>query len=80
MQMTTADKLSQILDQLRAGNIHATLRHDREGAVSIDVAVPGQRWEIDVLEDGSVEIEVFKSDGEMHDEAKLSDLLERFSD
>jgi hypothetical protein len=77
---TTTDKLSQILDQLRAANIHATLRHDREGAISIDVAVPGQRWEIDVLEDGSVEIEVFTSDGTIHEESKLSELLARFAD
>lgn len=77
---TDTQELCELLDRIRAAKIHYTIRHDREGAVSIDVAVPGERWEIDVLADGSVEVEVFKSDGTIFGESKLSELFERFSD
>lgn len=33
----------------------------------VQVAVPGQRWEIEVLIDGTVDIEVFRNDGEVQD-------------
>ncbi|MEX2212818.1 MAG: hypothetical protein WD768_01735 [Phycisphaeraceae bacterium] len=77
---TETDSLYLLLDRLARAKIHHVIRHDREGAVSIDVTVPGERWEIDVLEDGSVEVEVFKSDGEIHPQSKLKDLFTRFSD
>ncbi len=76
---TTAD-LYALLDRLRRAKIHYRIRDDREGAVSIDVAVPGERWEIDLLEDGTLEIEIFTSDGTIHGERKLDDLFRRFSD
>lgn len=72
--------LHALLTRLQRASIHHAVRHDREGAVSIDVAAPGERWEIDVLEDGSVEIEVFKSDGTIFGEPKLKDLFARFTD
>src|SRR5256885_733912 len=50
----------------------------RDGALSLDAVVPGERWEIDVLDDSSVEIEVFKSDGEIYDESKINELVRRF--
>lgn len=77
MGTTTEDKLLTVLDRLRDSHVHTKLRQDREGAVSIHVAVPGERWEVDVLEDGSVELEVFRSDGTILGEAELDDLLQR---
>ena len=52
----------------------------REGAYSLDVVVPGERWEIDVLDDASVEIEVFKSEGDIYDSSKVNELLRRFGE
>ena len=40
----------------------------------------GQKWEIEFLDDGTVVIEKFISDGEMYDEIELSALFEQFSD
>jgi len=77
---TETDSLYELLSRLRRAKIHHVVRHDREGAVSVDVTVPGERWELDVLEDGTVEIEVFKSDGSIFGESKLKELFERFSD
>lgn len=52
-----------LLNRLSAARIPYTLRHSRADAVMIEVAVPGERWEIDFLEDGDVEVEVFLSGG-----------------
>ena len=71
--------LDSLLERLRAAGIHYRLRDDRESAVSVDIAVPGERWEIDLLGDGTVEIEVFKSYGTIHDGAKLEELWQRFT-
>jgi len=38
-------------DPVRSSDAHA----------SIDAAIPGERWEIDILDDGTVEVEVFKT-------------------
>jgi hypothetical protein len=38
-----------------------------EGAVMIEVAVPGERWEIDVLASGEVEVERFRTEVGVHD-------------
>lgn len=38
-----------------------------EGAVMIEVAVPGERWEIDVLASGEIEVERFRSEVGVHD-------------
>lgn len=78
--MTPHERLSRLLCRLKEARIYHQLRDTRENAVSVDVAVPGERWEIDVLEDGTVEVEVFKSDGTIHDESKLSELLQVFAD
>ena len=77
---TATDNLYSLLDHLREAKINYRVRNDREGAVSVDVAVPGERWEIDVLSDGSIEIEVFKSNGTIQDDAALRELFARFSD
>ncbi|MBI4602044.1 MAG: hypothetical protein HY721_08790 [Planctomycetes bacterium] len=80
MRTTATTSLYELLDRLRQAKIHYRIRDDRERAVSIDIAVPGERWEIDLLADGSLEVEVFKSDGSIHGKAKLGELFRRFSD
>lgn len=55
----------------------AVLRYE---AVAFLISVPGERWEVEMMVDGSVEVEVFASDGTIHDAAKLDDLFARFSD
>lgn len=74
------DQLLQLLDRLDKAHIHYTLMHNRFDAISVAVAVPGQRWEIDVLADGEVNVEVFRSDGTIYEEPKLEDLFREFSD
>lgn len=43
--------------------MHFTLTSVWEGAVMVQVAVPGERWEIEFFPDHTPEVEVFRSDG-----------------
>lgn len=82
MKATSAPtELSQLLARLRAAGLYYTLRDTREDAVvSVDVSVPGARWEIDFLSDGTIDVEIFRSDGAIHDECKLEELFQQFTD
>jgi hypothetical protein len=73
-------RLLSFLDELRRAKIHYRLDQHRDDAIMVEVAVPGERWEVDFLDDGSVEAEVFRSDGTIHDSSTLDDLLRRHSD
>jgi hypothetical protein len=44
------------------------------------VTVPGERWEIEFLGDGSVEVERFLSHGEICGEEALHELLHKYGD
>jgi len=46
----------------------------------VEVAVPGERWEIELHADGEIGVEVFKSVGGIQGSEALEDLFRRFSD
>jgi hypothetical protein len=50
-----------------------------EEAIMALVAVPGERWEIEFLSDGSVEVEKFISTGEIYGAKSLSELFARYT-
>jgi len=78
--ITKNGHLLEFLNALRDGKIHYRLSQHREDAIMVEVAVPGERWEVEFLEDGSVEAEIFRSDGTIHDESALENLLKRHAD
>ena len=80
MSRLDSENLLATLAQLRATKIAHSIHSYREDAVSIIAYVPGERWEIDFLVDGSVEVEVFASDGGIHGMERLADLFARFSE
>lgn len=80
MKKNVFNHLMAFLANLEKGKIHYTLTHPRENAIMISVVVPGERWEIEFLDDGSVEVERFISDGEISDETALGELLTKYSD
>ena len=69
--------LTSFLDRLDDADIHYSLSSVREGAILISVSVQDERWEVEFLADGEIEIEIFTSDGEIHDESMLDDLFVR---
>ena len=77
---TTLPGVLDLLRRLDAARLSYRLEQIRDDAICIQVAVPGERWEIELLETGEVEIEVFQSNGEIRDAHALSDLFARFSD
>ncbi len=68
-------KLVNFLNQLEQEKISYTLAHNRDETVMVNVAVPGERWEVEFFEDGSIEVERFISNGEILGEEVLIDLL-----
>ena len=70
----------ELLGRLEAAKIHFTLARHQEDAITIEVVVPGQRWEIDCYGNGRMDVEVFKSDGIVRDASAIDELLHTFSD
>ena len=79
-EINALKKLLALSDQLKAANIHHEVTRYREDGVSIIATVPGERWEIDVLDDGEIVVEVYKSQGGCRGAETLKDLFERHSD
>ena len=80
MNPTTIRDLLDLLARLKAAHIHYTLSDPTEGAVMVEVSVPGERWEIEVHADGRTSVEVFVSSGGVQSAELLDDLFRRFSD
>ncbi|MEM5014627.1 hypothetical protein WKH57_28365 [Niallia taxi] len=73
-------KLIDFLNKLELRNIFYKLNKVRDDAIMIEIAVPGQRWEVEFMKDGTVEIEKFISDGEFFDGKEIETLFKDFSD
>jgi hypothetical protein len=64
------------LNRLQEARIPYSIRHSRSDAVMVRVVVPGERWEIDFLEDGDIDVEVFRSvHGVVAADGLLDDLI-----
>jgi hypothetical protein len=74
------DRVVQIALLLQAAKIHYTMSEYREDAVSILATVPGERWEIDILEDGEVDFERFVTAGGVTGEAELKAFIKKFAE
>jgi hypothetical protein len=78
--MSSIEQLIELLARLRRAKIHFTLEQFRDDSLAVSVAVPGERWEIEVMSDGSLEIERFRSDGAISGEEALEELFKLCSD
>ena len=76
----TASKIHEFIRELDASRIHYALTSVREGAVMVQVVLPGERWEVEFFDDREPEVEVFRSDGTMFGPETLAELRERASD
>lgn len=77
------DRLPAVLEflaRLDAVSISYSLKSNRADALMVFVDVPGERWEVEFMRDGSIEIEKFKSDGTILDGRELAALFRDFSD
>jgi hypothetical protein len=78
MSQDNLSKLLGFLRQLEEARIAFELR--RDDAIMVEIAVPGERWEVEFLEEGEIEVERYVSNGHIADESALADLFARFSD
>lgn len=69
--------LTNFLDRLDNADIHYNLSSLRESAVMVAVSIPGERWEVEFMSDGEIEVEIFETDGDIHDESILDELFSR---
>ena len=69
-------KLLTFLDQLEQDKVWYRLEHVRD-SVMVLVAIPGERWEVEFFDDGSIEVERFRSSGEIEGEDALDLLMAR---
>ena len=78
--MVKGPSLLQFLRDLKAANIYFRLDHCRDDTILVDIAVPGERWEVEFFEDGLVDVEVFRSTGDLRDATALAELFEQNAD
>ena len=73
-------RLITFLNRLEEADIHYKLDKFNEEFIMVEVAVPGQRWEIEFSADDEVRIEKFLSQGSIYDESEIDVLFDNFSD
>ena len=56
-------------------DVDYALEVDRPDAITVAIATPGQRWEIQFMTNGQIEVEKFVSDGETYRPGSIGDLV-----
>ena len=77
--LETIKSFVEFLEMLDKRNIYYKLNKVRD-SIMVEVAVPGQRWEIEFMSNGSIEIEKFLSDGEIYGYSEIEKMFEDFSE
>jgi len=72
-------RLLDFLVKLDEQRIYYRLNKIRE-SILVEIAVPGQRWEVEFMANGAIEIEKFLSDGTIWDYTEIESLLKEFAD
>ncbi|MHC5536743.1 hypothetical protein ACYOEI_00535 [Singulisphaera rosea] len=79
--MNPLQKLLDFLSDLDQHKIYFNLTRVRPEAIMVEVAVPGERWEVEFFADGHLEVEIFgHSFGIVGGEEELQRLFKEFGD
>ena len=81
--MTAAELLQRahaLSKRLENAGIWNEIRFFREDGITVLARVPGEYWEIDLLEDGATDVEVFRTAGEIDDETSIERLISEFGE
>ena len=73
------DKLFLFLHELESRSIYYKLDKIRD-SILVEIAVPGQRWEVEFFDDDHIEIEKFNSTGFIYGEDEIKNLFLNFTD
>ena len=66
--------------ELENAGIWNEIRFFREDGITVLARVPGEYWEIDLLEDGTTDVEVFRTAGDLEDESSIERLISEFGE
>jgi hypothetical protein len=61
MEGSVFGRLLDFLNRLDQAHISYQLRNTRPDSVMIDISLPGWRWEVEFMVDGSIDIERYRS-------------------
>ena len=83
--MKSLNEFIKLLEKLEEKKLNYKLNKIRDDTIMVEVAIPGQRWEIEYNTYGDdscciVEIEKFISNGVIYDENELETLFRDFAD
>lgn len=76
----TYQRLLSFLSSLDEKKIAYSLSHPRDEAAMVEVAAPGERWEVEFLTDGTVDVERFVSTGDICGEEALNELFTQYAE
>lgn len=81
VQETSIGKVLSFLETLDKGSVWYELLHVRD-SLMIALTVPGERWEVEFFQDGHIELERFKSSGDVIEvtDQELTELLVPYLD
>ena len=71
-------ELLSFLNRLDERKACYTICHHRDEAIMVKVDVPGERWEIEFMSDGTIEVERFRSSGEIAGAEAIDILFSEF--
>lgn len=66
--------LLDFLQKLEDNDIYYRLNKVRD-SIMVELALPGQRWEVEFMRDGEVQVEKFLTSGEILDESALEEMF-----
>lgn len=66
--------LLDFLQKLEDNDIYYRLNKVRD-SIMVELALPGQRWEVEFMRDGEVQVEKFLTSGEILDERALEEMF-----
>ena len=77
--MDNLKELIDFLDKLEDVKLYYHLNKIRD-SILVEIAVPGERWEVEFMSDGEILIEKFLSNGQIFGKEEINLLFEKFSD
>ena len=77
--MNVYDRLLLFLTRLEDKRIAYSLGHARDDAIMVTVVVPGERWEVEFLKDGTVDVERSVSTEDLCGEEALAELFVKYA-
>ena len=81
--MTAAELLQRahaLSKELEDAGIWNEIRFFRGDGITVLARIPGEYWEVDLLEDGMTHVEVLRSTGDLEDESSIERLISEFGE